>query len=145
MINDEKMKTALGDDADTVDKTTQEGLSWLEEAEDSYNCEEYISCIYIYSNFNEEKEKDYKKMFDLIGKSNKEKKDYNPQNRPKRQKLPSHLPRNEITLNPDSTCPECGGVEFSKIGEDVKEELEDIPASYIVKKYVRPRCICKCW
>merc|ERR1711991_992307 len=31
MINDEKMKTALGNDADTVDKTTQEGLSWLED------------------------------------------------------------------------------------------------------------------
>ena len=40
MINDEKMKTALGDDADTVDKTTQEGLSWLEEAEDSNRTKE---------------------------------------------------------------------------------------------------------
>ena len=34
MLNDDKMKTALGDDADTVDKTTQEGLDWLDADED---------------------------------------------------------------------------------------------------------------
>ena len=36
MLNDDKMKTALGDDAETVDKTTQEGLDWLD-AEDDNN------------------------------------------------------------------------------------------------------------
>merc|ERR1712166_1340956 len=40
MINDEKMKTALGDDAETVDKTTQGGLDWLDEEEDSNRSKE---------------------------------------------------------------------------------------------------------
>ena len=34
MLNDDKMKTALGDDAETVEKTTQEGLDWLDSDED---------------------------------------------------------------------------------------------------------------
>ena len=40
MISDEKMKTALGDDADTVDKTTQEGIDWLESGDDSSRTKE---------------------------------------------------------------------------------------------------------
>ena len=35
MLSDEKMKTALGDDAEVVDKTSQEGLDWLDAEEDS--------------------------------------------------------------------------------------------------------------
>ena len=40
MIGDEKMKTALGDDAETVDKTTQEGIDWLESADDATRTKE---------------------------------------------------------------------------------------------------------
>lgn len=40
MISDEKMKTALGADADTVDKTTQEGIDWLESEDDSNRTKE---------------------------------------------------------------------------------------------------------
>jgi heat shock protein 1/8 len=40
MISDEKMKTALGDDAETVDKTTQEGIDWLESEDDSSRTKE---------------------------------------------------------------------------------------------------------
>ena len=34
MLNDDKMKSALGEDAETVDKTTQEALDWLDEMDD---------------------------------------------------------------------------------------------------------------
>ena len=40
-------------------------------------------------------------------------------------------------------CASCGGEEFRKIGEDSWELLEYIPAQYIVKEYIRPRCTCK--
>ena len=34
MLNDDKMKSALGEDAEIVDKTTQEALDWLDETDD---------------------------------------------------------------------------------------------------------------
>ena len=40
MLNDEKMKSALGEDAETVDKQTQEALDWLDES-DERTTEEY--------------------------------------------------------------------------------------------------------
>jgi transposase len=62
--------------------------------------------------------------------------------RPKRQKLPEHLPREEVILNPGSQCPACGGESFRKIGDDVSEVLEYVPSSFKVIRYVRPRCTC---
>jgi len=40
MLSDDKMKTALGDDAETVDKTSQEALDWLDAEEDSSRTQE---------------------------------------------------------------------------------------------------------
>jgi len=40
VLNDEKMKSALGEDAETVDKQTQEALDWLDES-DERTTEEY--------------------------------------------------------------------------------------------------------
>jgi len=40
MLSDEKMKIALGDDAETVDKTSQEGLDWLDAEEDEKRTKE---------------------------------------------------------------------------------------------------------
>lgn len=62
--------------------------------------------------------------------------------RPKRKKLPEHLARETVILEPDAKCPECGGEKFRKIGEDVSETLEYVPASFKVIRYVRPRCAC---
>jgi transposase len=62
--------------------------------------------------------------------------------RPKRQKLPDHLPRTDILLPPEETCPDCGGVEFRKIGDDISETLEYVPSSFKVNRYIRPRCAC---
>lgn len=63
----------------------------------------------------------------------------------KRKKLPSHLPREEVILAPETKCTDCGGDQFRKIGEDVSEILERVPESFKVIKYIRPRCVCtKC-
>ena len=65
--------------------------------------------------------------------------------KPKRKKLPDHLPREENILNPDPECPSCGSTEFRKIGEDTSELLEYIKSSLKVIRNIRPRCICiKC-
>ena len=40
MLSDDKMKTALGDDAEVVDKTSQEGLDWLDSEDDSNRTKE---------------------------------------------------------------------------------------------------------
>lgn len=61
---------------------------------------------------------------------------------PKRQKLPEHLPREDVILNPDPECPKCGGEDFRKIADDISETLEHIPASFKVIRHIRPRCVC---
>jgi len=61
----------------------------------------------------------------------------------KRKHLPDHLEREDVVLNPDPHCPECGGEEFEQIGEDTSETLEYKPASFKVKRSIRPRCMCK--
>jgi transposase len=62
--------------------------------------------------------------------------------RPKRLKLPAHLPREDVILNPEVTCPECGGMEFRKIADDISETLEYVPSSFKVIRHIRPRCAC---
>ena len=65
--------------------------------------------------------------------------------KPKRKKLPDHLPREENILNPDPECPSCGGTDFRQIGEDCSELLEYIKSSLKVIRNIRPRCVCtKC-
>src|SRR5262252_5991647 len=45
-----------------------------------------------------------------------------------RQPLPAHLPREVQTLLPqEEACPDCGGA-LHKLGEDVSEMLERVPA-----------------
>jgi len=60
----------------------------------------------------------------------------------KRKKLPGHLEREDIILNPDPECPSCGGEEFEQISKDTSETLEYIPARFKVLRNIRPRCIC---
>jgi transposase len=59
--------------------------------------------------------------------------------------LPEHLPRQTQTHTPkESACPDCGGA-LSKLGEDVSEMLEYVPASFFVVRHVRPKLSCtKC-
>ena len=63
---------------------------------------------------------------------------------PVRRPLPDHLPREEIVHHPGSVCPGCGGTRFSKIGEDVAEVLEKIPARLKVIRHIRPKLSCRC-
>ena len=60
----------------------------------------------------------------------------------KRQKLPPHLPREDVELNPEPQCPSCGGEEFKRIAEDISETLEYTPARFKVIRHIRPRCKC---
>jgi hypothetical protein len=65
--------------------------------------------------------------------------------KPTRRALPDHLPRQTRTQVPQETaCPQCRG-ELRRLGEDVSEMLEYVPASFMVIRYVRPKLSCtKC-
>src|ERR1017187_5386365 len=64
--------------------------------------------------------------------------------RPGRRPLPAHLPREVREYLPkQETCPDCGG-KLKRLGEDVSEILEYVPASLKVIRYVRPKLACAC-
>jgi transposase len=65
--------------------------------------------------------------------------------KPSRHALPGHLPRETRRHEPKETvCPQCQG-ELRKLGEDVAEVLEYVPASFRVIRHVRPKLSCtKC-
>jgi transposase len=65
------------------------------------------------------------------------------QRRGNRGALPKHLPREEIVIEPgDQTCPCCGGA-MHRIGEDVAERLDVIPAQFRVIVTRRPKYGCR--
>jgi transposase len=62
-----------------------------------------------------------------------------------RQRLPEHLPRQRIEYElpaAELPCPDCGRVRV-KIGEEVSEQLEYVPASMLVLQHVRHRYACR--
>jgi transposase len=65
--------------------------------------------------------------------------------KPARRALPDHLPRQTRRHEPKETvCPQCQG-ELRKLGEDVSEVLEYVPASFVVLRHVRTKLSCtKC-
>ena len=65
--------------------------------------------------------------------------------KPKRNRghLPSHLPRVERVIEPASTLCPCGCGEMARIGEDVSERLDVIPAQFRVLVTRRPRYACR--
>src|SRR5512133_48477 len=65
--------------------------------------------------------------------------------KPKRRAWPDHLPRQTRRHDPKPTvCPQCQG-ELRKLGEDVSEMLEYVPASFVVIRHVRSKLSCsKC-
>ncbi len=65
-----------------------------------------------------------------------------PRNR-NRGRLPAHLPRVERVIEPASTMCPCGCGEMAKIGEDVSERLDVIPAQFRVLVTRRPRYACR--
>ena len=66
--------------------------------------------------------------------------------RPKRQALPAHLRRVEHRHEPeDTTCPTAGcGRQMVRVGEDVSEKLDIVPAEFFVHRHVHGKWACKC-
>jgi transposase len=66
--------------------------------------------------------------------------------RPKRQALPGHLRRVEHLHEPeDTTCPTPGcGRPMVRVGEDVSEKLDIVPAEFFVHRHVHGKWACKC-
>jgi transposase len=65
--------------------------------------------------------------------------------KPVRRALPEHLPRDvQMHVPAEQCCPVCSA-ELKKLGEDVSEVLEWVPASFKVIRHVRPKLCCtKC-
>ena len=62
--------------------------------------------------------------------------------KPARQPLPEHLPREVKTYAPkQEACTECGG-RLRRLGEDISEVLEYVPARFKVIRQVRPKLSC---
>ena len=60
-----------------------------------------------------------------------------------RGQLPAHLPRVERVIEPDSILCPCGCGEMTRIGEDVSERLDLIPAQLRVLVTRRPKYACR--
>lgn len=67
------------------------------------------------------------------------------QSKRSRQPLPDHLLRESVVHAAPCVCPDCGGGQFLKAGEDVSEVLDYVPASFRVVRHVRPRFVCRNW
>ena len=59
-----------------------------------------------------------------------------------RKPLPSDLPRERIEYEPEERTCNCCGAELEKIGEEITEELEYIPARFLVKEHVKIKRAC---
>jgi transposase len=60
-----------------------------------------------------------------------------------RKPFPKDLKRVPQRITPSDACLDCGG-RFKELGADVMDELEYVPAHYIVKQIERPRLACTC-
>ncbi len=63
--------------------------------------------------------------------------------RPSRKPFPDHLPRERIVIATPESCPCCGSVKLSKLGEDITETLEVIPRQWKVIQTVREKFSCR--
>lgn len=66
--------------------------------------------------------------------------------KPRREKLPERLRRVEHHHEPESTScptPECGQA-MVRIGEDVSERLDIVPAEFFVHRHIRGKWACRC-
>jgi transposase len=63
--------------------------------------------------------------------------------RPRRQALPEHLRRVEHLHEPEDTNCACGKP-MVRIGEDVSERLDVVPAEFFVHRHIRGKWACKC-
>ncbi len=69
-----------------------------------------------------------------------------PRKQPRRQALPDHLRRVEHHHEPESTncsTPECGQA-MTRVGEDVSERLDIVPAEFFVHRHIYGKWACRC-
>ena len=69
-----------------------------------------------------------------------------PPRKPRRQALPEHLERVEHRHEPEDTncpTPECGRP-MQRIGEDVSEKLDIVPAKFFVHRHIYGKWACRC-
>ena len=72
--------------------------------------------------------------------------DKQPRRQPKREALPAHLPRVDQRVEPEDTncpTPECGQP-MVRVGEDISERLDIIPAQFFVQRQIRGKWACRC-
>ena len=65
---------------------------------------------------------------------------------PKREALPAHLARVDQRIEPEDTLcptPECGKP-MVRVGEDISERLDIIPAQFFVQRQIRGKWACRC-
>jgi transposase len=69
-----------------------------------------------------------------------------PARRPRREALPGHLRREEHHHVPaDTACPTPGcGRPMTRIGEDVSERLDIVPAEFFVHRHIYGKWACRC-
>jgi transposase len=63
--------------------------------------------------------------------------------RPVRQALPAALPRIEHRHEPKSTVCDCGQP-LTRIGEEISEQLDCVPAQFFVNRHIRGKYTCAC-
>ena len=66
-----------------------------------------------------------------------------PARRPVRQALPAALPRIEHRHELEDTNCACGQP-LARIGEDVSEQLDCVPAQFFVHRHIRGKYVCRC-
>jgi transposase len=64
------------------------------------------------------------------------------QTKPARRPLPKHLPRERVVNKAPTACPCCGG-RLRKLGEDITETLEYVPARWKVIQHIREKFSCR--
>jgi len=65
---------------------------------------------------------------------------------PKREPLPAHLPRVDQRVEPEDThcpTPECGQP-MVRVGQDISERLDIVPAQFFVQRQIRGKWACRC-
>ena len=69
-----------------------------------------------------------------------------PKRQPKRQALPEHLERVVHHHEPENTtCPRADcGQPMQRVGEDVSERLDIVPAQFFVHRHIRGKWACRC-
>ena len=61
-----------------------------------------------------------------------------------RHPLPAHLETETVTIEPEEKICPCCGKPLERIGEEVSEEIDLIPAKLIRRRTVRPKYACRC-